>query len=432
MQHRIPIDALGQHGSAMSDAVTACVHCGFCLPACPTYQVLGQEMDSPRGRIYLMKEVLEGNLDAAGAQPHIDRCLGCLACETACPSGVEYHKLLLPYRARTEADAARPLMDRLKRWLVLRTLPYPSRFRLAVRAASLARWLRPLTPPALRPMTDLLPETLPRAEPMPDAFHAIGARRARVALLAGCVQQAIEPAINRATIDVLTRNGVEVVVPRGQGCCGALAWHIGEAAVARRFARSTMTTFPTDVDAIVVNAAGCSSGMKEYPLMLAGDEEDGPARAIAARVMDVSVFLDRLGVEPPPPVRSPLRVAYHDACHLAHSQGIRVEPRRLLRSIEGVELCELNDGERCCGSAGTYNIDQPAIAAELGRQKAAAVMRTECDIVATGNIGCMVQMRSHLAMPAPAIAPPVLHTMQVLSLAYQGRLTAANVPAGAG
>ncbi|MGH7464203.1 MAG: (Fe-S)-binding protein, partial [Longimicrobiales bacterium] len=348
MQHRIPIDLLGEHGSAMSDAVTACVHCGFCLPACPTYQVLGQEMDSPRGRIYLMKEVLEGSLDAARVQPHIDRCLGCLACETACPSGVEYHKLLLPYRARTEPDAARPLVDRLKRWLVVRTLPYPARFRLAVRAAALARWLRPLTPRALRPMTDLLPDSLPRAERMPDVCPAIGTRRARVALLTGCVQQAMEPDINRATVDVLTRNGVEVVVPRAQGCCGALAWHIGEAAVARRFARSTIKTFPTDIDAIVVNAAGCSSGMKEYPLMLAGADDEGEARALAERVVDVSVFLDRLGMRPPPPVRSPLRVAYHDACHLAHAQGIRAEPRRLLRSIQGLALTELNDGERCC------------------------------------------------------------------------------------
>jgi glycolate oxidase iron-sulfur subunit len=193
MQHRIPIEALGPRGSAMAAAVTACVHCGFCLPSCPTYQELGQEMDSPRGRIYLMKGVLEGSIEPENAQPHIDRCLGCMACETACPSGVEYHKLLLPYRASISAATPRTTMERLKRWLVLRTLPYPQRFRLVARAARLGRLLRPITPAALRPMLDLLPDSLPAADPLPEITRAVGARRARVALLAGCVPQAMDP-----------------------------------------------------------------------------------------------------------------------------------------------------------------------------------------------------------------------------------------------
>jgi glycolate oxidase iron-sulfur subunit len=428
MQHRIPLDQLGPHGRAMSDAVTACVHCGFCLPSCPTYQELGEEMDSPRGRIYLMKGVLEGALEAENVQPHIDRCLGCMACETACPSGVEYHKLLLPYRSTTEPRVSRSRAQRLARWLVMQTLPYPKRFRLAVQTGRWTRWLRPATPKTLRPMLDLLPDGLPTAQRLPELTPARGPRRARVALLTGCVQQVLEPAINQATVDVLARNGVDVVVPKQQGCCGALAWHIGEADAARRFARAIFRTFPEDVDAIVVNAAGCGSGMKEYPLMFAGlDDEDG-ARRLAERVVDVSVFLDRLGFLPPAPLSSPVRVAYHDACHLCHAQQVRAQPRRLLCSIEGLKLAELSDGERCCGSAGTYNIDQPEIAAELGRKKADAVRQTGCDLVATGNIGCMVQMRTHLA----ADAPPVLHTMQVLSLAYAGGLrTDSQAPARA-
>ena len=405
----------------MSDAVTACVHCGFCLPSCPTYQELGEEMDSPRGRIYLMKGVLEGTLEAGRVQPHIDRCLGCMACETACPSGVEYHKLLLPYRASAEPRVRRSLTQRLARWLVMRTLPYPGRFRLAVHAGRWTRWLRAVTPSTMRPMLDLLPDALPAAHRLPELIPARGMRRARVALLTGCVQQVLEPAINAATVDVLVRNGVDVVVPRRQGCCGALAWHTGEADEARRFARGVLATFPNDVDATLVNAAGCGSGMKEYPLMFAGEREEESAQRFAGQVVDVSVFLDRLGLLPPPPLSKPLRVAYHDACHLCHAQQVRVQPRRLLQSIEGLRVAELDDGERCCGSAGTYNIDQPEIAAELGKKKATAVRRTECDLVATGNIGCMVQMRTHLGEGKGA-APPVLHTMQVLSLAYAGRL----------
>jgi glycolate oxidase iron-sulfur subunit len=423
MQHRIPIESL-THGRAMSEAVTACVHCGFCLPTCPTYQVLGEEMDSPRGRIYLMKGALEGALDPAGVQPHIDRCLGCLACETACPSGVEYHKLLLPYRALTEekGEVRRTLLDRVKRWLVLQTLPYPRRFRAAVRSGRLARRLRAVTPASFRPMLDLLPPDLPPEERLPERIAPQGTRRARVMMLTGCAQRALEPDINSATAEVLARNGVEVLVPRGQGCCGALAWHTGEADAARSFARDLMNHVPDDVDAIVVNAAGCGSGMKEYPLAFTGESDLPRARDVASKVVDVSVFLDRLGIEPPPPLDTPLRIAYHDACHLAHAQQVRAEPRRLLRSIAGVELVELGDAERCCGSAGTYNIDQPEIAAELGRLKADAVRATECDVVATGNIGCMVQMRSHLAPSATHPAPPVLHTMQILARAYARRL----------
>jgi glycolate oxidase iron-sulfur subunit len=429
MQHNIPIDRIGAYGPAMGDAVTACVHCGFCLPTCPTYQVLGEEMDSPRGRIYLMKGVLEGALDADEVQPHIDRCLGCMACETACPSGVEYHKLLLPYREQVASRTERGMAARMKRRLTLMTLPFPRRFRLAVRAAGLTRWLRPLTPKTLRPMLDMVPATLPPAERLPALTPAQGVRRARVALLTGCVQQALDPAINRATVDVLTRNGVEVVVPASQGCCGALAWHVGAGDMARRFARETIAAFPDSVDAVIVNAAGCGSAIGEYPLALIGEPDEDAARDFAARAVDVSVFLAQLGIVPPPALQMPVRVAYHDACHLCHAQQIRAEPRALLRAIDGLELLELDDAERCCGSAGTYNIDHPDIAHELGALKAAAVRRTGCHIVASGNIGCMVQMSRHLdRRGGTGAAPPrVLHTVQVLAMAYASSLAATPV-----
>jgi glycolate oxidase iron-sulfur subunit len=419
MQHEIPVDRIGPAGPAMRDAIAACVHCGFCLPSCPTYQELGQEMDSPRGRIYLMKEVLEGKLDPARAQPHIDRCLGCLACVSSCPSGVAYQHLLSPYRAYVKPSVKRPLLERLRRHLAMQVIPYPGRFRLALRGGRLLRRLDSCLPAALRPMLRLLPGELPPALRLRARYPAQGQRRARVALLAGCAQQVLAPAINRATIEVLTRNGVEVIVPPLQGCCGALAWHSGEAAQARRQARRTLRHFAIDVDAVIVNAAGCGSGMHEYPLLLRGDPAEAAAQSLAGRVVDIAVFLDRLGIEPPPAPPRPLRIAYHDACHLSHGQQVRAAPRRLLSAIPDVELVELHDGERCCGSAGIYNLEQPEIAGALGARKAAAVHATACDLLATGNIGCIAQIRAHLAAPH---APAVLHTIEVLAAAYAGSL----------
>jgi glycolate oxidase iron-sulfur subunit len=419
----------------MADAVTACVHCGFCLPSCPTYQELGEEMDSPRGRIYLMKGVLEGSLDPEQVQPHIDRCLGCMACETACPSGVRYHELLLPYRAlaksrdRSEATvreavtmgSRRSNAAGLRRWLTMQTLPYPARFRAAVRAGRMARWLGKLVPASMQPLLELLPRFLPETVPMPVVTRAIGQRRARVALSTGCVQSVLEPAINQATVAVLTRNGVEVVIPHSQSCCGALDWHTGDVKRARTFARRNFRAFPRDVDAIVVNAAGCASAMLEYPLSFKAEPDEATARDFAAKVVDVSVFLDGLGMEAPPAPSSPLRVAVHDACHLCHAQQVRAEPRNLLRAIAGIEILELNDDERCCGSAGIYNIDQPQVAAALGRRKAGAIRATDCDVVATGNIGCIIQMQRHLA-DSSVPPPPVLHTVQILAAAYASTL----------
>jgi glycolate oxidase iron-sulfur subunit len=418
MQHTIPTDSLGPQGPAMTHAVEACVHCGFCLSACPTYKVLGEEIDSPRGRIFLMKENLEGNLALDQMLPYLDRCLGCMACVTACPSGVEYGELLAPFRARAERERSRTLMERVTRLLVCETLPYPGRFRLAATTGRLARPFKGLLPAALSAMLGLLPDQLPPAQPLPEFFPAQGQRRARVALLAGCVQQVLAPAINWATLRVLARNGVETVIPHGQGCCGSLAMHIGEAGQAQRLARHNLGRFPSDVDAILTNAAGCGSGIHEYGLLFAGAADEDRARSFAQRVKDVSVFLDALGLITPPPLVEPLSVAYHDACHLAHAQRVTSQPRTLLRQIGNLQVLEIAESDLCCGSAGVYNLEQPELAQQIGERKARNILVTQAQAVVTGNIGCITQIASHLqALGQPR---PVWHTMQLLDQAYGG------------
>lgn len=417
MLHRIDLTQLGPQGDAMARAVGTCVHCGFCLPACPTYRVLGEEMDSPRGRIFLMKGVLEGDIALDEVLPYVDRCLGCLACVPACPSGVAYGDLLTPFRAHVEPRRTRSLGDRIRRALVLRTLPYARRFR---RAASLGRFagrLRAIVPSGLRPMLDLVPERLPPAQPLPSLHRAQGARRARVALLEGCAQQVLAPEIGWAALRVLARAGVEVVVPREQGCCGALAMHVGEADQARRLARRNLRAFPTDVDAIITTAAGCGSGMHEYGLLFKGLPEEEDAERLASQVTDVTVFLEQLGVGDLPPLPAPLSVAYHDACHLVNAQGVSAAPRALLRRIPNLTLVEMPEPGMCCGSAGTYNIDQPEIARELGQRKAKGAIASNADAVATGNIGCVMQLRTHLATLGRRL--PVYHTIEILDRAIK-------------
>jgi glycolate oxidase iron-sulfur subunit len=418
MQHSIQPQKLGALGEPMAHAVQTCVHCGFCLAACPTYGELGQEMDTPRGRIVIMKQVLEGNLPWQSAQPHIDRCLGCLACEPACPSGVPYRDLISPFRTIAQPHFKRSIGEKMRRFLASQTIPYPTRFRIAALTGRIARKLRPFVPSVFRPMIDLVPSSVPRAQQLPRVTPAAGERRGRVALLAGCAQQVLDPDINVATIEVLTRNGVEVIVPASQGCCGGLAWHTGDLEAARKFARGNLNSFPADVDAIVTNAAGCGSAMHEYHLMLRGTEDEKRADAFRKRVLDVSVYLQRIGLrETPRGPGRPQKIAYHDACHLANAQGVRREPRDLLRAIPGVELSELPDAHLCCGSAGTYNLDQPDIAASLGEKKARAVLATGAEVLVSGNIGCLTQLRSHLARLGSPLA--VRHTMQVLRDGYR-------------
>ncbi|MDB6006683.1 MAG: glycolate oxidase iron-sulfur subunit [Prosthecobacter sp.] len=412
MLHAIPTDKFGPLGEPMAKAVSACVHCGFCLAACPTYRELGQEMDTPRGRIVLMKEVLEGTMSFEAAQPHIDLCLGCLACEPACPSGVPYRDLISPFRALAQSRFKRGMAERLRRFVTAQTIPYPRRFRLAMRLGRLAK---SVMPKRWQSMLELVPETLPAAQSWAEFYPAKAEKRGRVALLLGCAQQVLDPDINTATIQVLTRNGVEVVVPRTQGCCGGLAWHTGDLESARGFARKNLDAFSTDVDAILTNAAGCGSAMHEYHLVLRGTPDEARAESFRHRVMDVSVFLMKLGL------RESLRetqrkVAYHDACHLANAQNVRRQPRDLLRAIPGLTLLEITDAYLCCGSAGSYNMDQPQIASSLGVQKAQAVIATGAEVVVSGNIGCLTQLQMHLKRLGSRIE--VKHTMQILRDAH--------------
>jgi glycolate oxidase iron-sulfur subunit len=379
---------------------------------------LGEEMDSPRGRIVLMKSALEGELELEDTLPYVDRCLGCMACVTACPSGVEYSELLNPYRALTDKKRSRSTASTVTRRVVRETLPYPTRFRIAAGAGALAAPFRRFLPSSFAAMLDLLPGELPnRSDPLPPIHPAEGERRLRVAMVTGCVQQVLAPEINWATLRVLVKNGVEVVVPEEQGCCGSIMMHTGEDEAARTLGRKLLRAIPKDVDAIVTNAAGCGSGMKEYPLVFKATPEEDEARAFAAKVRDVSELLAELDVAPPS-LPKPVKLAYHDACHLAHAQRLVDPPRRLLRAISNVTLLEIPESELCCGSAGTYNIEQPDLASAIGERKAKNIIRIGADAVAAGNIGCMMQIRSHLARLRKPV--PVLHSIEILDRAYRG------------
>ncbi len=417
MKHTIPVDQLGVAGQVMADAVEKCVHCGFCLAACPTYRLLGEEMDSPRGRIVLMKSVLEEDVSLEEALPYIDRCLGCQACVPACPSGVPYGDLLNAFNGHTEPERSRPASERFTRGAVHQTLPYPGRFRWAARAGRVAGPIKNWLPEKFTRMLDLLPETLPKEESLQELNPAEGLRRGRVALLTGCVQAVLAPQINAATIRVLTKNGVEVVIPKEQGCCGALAWHSGDQALARRLAQHNLEVFPRDVDAILVNAAGCGSGMKEYPQFFREAAPAGRANEISAKVMDVSEYLYNLGIYEPPPLNMPLIAAYQDACHLIHAQGVAAAPRGLLGKIPNLTLSPVDEADMCCGSAGTYNLEQPEIARELGLRKAKNLSDTSAEIIVSGNIGCIVQIRTSLSRLGKRV--PIYHTMEVLDRAYR-------------
>ncbi|MBL62348.1 MAG: 2-hydroxy-acid oxidase [Opitutae bacterium] len=420
MRHKLPIEKLGPTGKGMADAVQACVHCGFCLPTCPTYGPLGQEMDSPRGRIALMKECLEESLPLDQALPHLDSCLGCLACETSCPSGVSYRELVGPFREQAEGLRSRSWFNRSRRKLFLRILTRPSLFSLVVKASRLvqpfAKWL----PKRMRVMLELLPQRLGSKTSLPERVTPKEKTRARVALVAGCAQQVLEPTIGSATISILVRHGVEVVIPREQICCGALHWHAGEGPTARELAKKNIEVFPADCDAVISNAAGCGSCLQEYPLLLKGDSLEAKACVFSSRVLDLSVFLDELGFIPPPPVSGSLRVAYQDACHLLHGQGVSGAPRRILKAIKGIELVSLADPEICCGSAGIYNVENPDMGNELGINKAIRVKEAGPDIVVSANVGCISQLRRHLAQESQN--SKVMHLAEFIERAYNGSL----------
>ncbi|TMQ08446.1 MAG: 4Fe-4S dicluster domain-containing protein [Deltaproteobacteria bacterium] len=379
-----------------------CVHCGFCLPACPTYQSWGEEMDSPRGRIHLMRMIADGKEPlTSAAVEHFDRCLGCMACVTACPSGVQYDRLIEDTRAAIERSHPRRLSDRLFRGMIFALFPYPRRLKLAVALQLLyqrlgLRWLvrrlglARLMPRRLRNLETLMPPVTARQllDRLPEEVAATGARRGRVAMLAGCVQRVYFPEVNHATLRVLAAEGYEVVVPSELGCCGALSVHAGRDDEARRLARAAIEALEqTAADAIVVNAAGCGSSMKEWGHLLADEPAWAErAAALAARVRDVS---ELLAAHPPVAPRHPLRlrVAYHDACHLAHAQRIRAQPRALLAAVPGLELVEL-DSDTCCGSAGVHNLLEPESAREIGERKVESVLAAEPELLVSANPGC--------------------------------------------
>ena len=416
MLQTIDTDKFGPHAKNMAEAIEACVHCGFCLPACPTYQELGQEMDSPRGRIMLMKGVLEEELELEQALPHLDQCLGCLACEPACPSGVPYRDLISPFRALAEETRSRSPIEKLRRTLISETLPHPKRFRLAAKAGKISK---ALAPPSFRPMLDLIPDVLPKKQTWKEHYPAEGEKRGSVALLIGCAQQVLAPDINTASIEALTLNGVEVFIPKSQGCCGALSWHVGDLPAAQKFARQNLNAFdPEKYDAIITNAAGCGSGLHEYHLILKGTPHEEAADDFRHKVMDVTTYLHQLGdLKPFSDSGEEKTIAYHDACHLSNAQGITAQPRALLASIPGVTIAEIPNPHLCCGSAGTYNIDHPEIANSLGRDKAQAILTTGPDLIATGNIGCLTQISTHLKKREKNI--PIRHTIQILRDAWK-------------
>ncbi len=409
-----------------------CVHCGFCLPSCPTYQSWGEEMDSPRGRIHLMKVIAAGKEPLTpAAVSHFDRCLGCMACVTACPSGVQYGALIEETRAMVERKHRRGLADRLFRGMIFALFPYPGRLKLAMAIQLIyqrtgLRWLVHrlglirLLPRRLRNLEALMPQVSAGklADRLPAALPAAGTRRTRVALLPGCVQRVYFPEVNQATLRVLAAEGCEVVVPPALGCCGALSLHAGRDDEARRFARAAIEALEqTGADAIAVNAAGCGSSMKEWGHLFADDPAWAErARAIAAKVKDVS---ELLAGQPAVAERHPvkLRVVYHDACHLAHAQRIRAEPRALLTAIPELELVEL-DSDTCCGSAGVHNLLEPESAREIGERKVESVLAAAPDLLVSANPGCTLQIQMLLRERGQDVR--TAHPIEVLDASIRG------------
>ena len=386
------------------DLIKDCVHCGFCLPTCPSYAVFEEEMDSPRGRIVLMRVGHEeGSEVSAEMTTHLDRCLGCMACVTACPSGVQYDRLIERARPQIERHGPRSRRERLLRKGIFALFTHPGRLRAAVPFMAL---------PVPKPFGHLAPKVGVRAamRRLPEVTPAVGERRGRVALMQGCVQRVFFNDVNAATVRVLAAEGWEVHAPRQPRCCGALQLHTGVEDEARELARRTIDAY-AGFDRVVVNVAGCGSAMKEYGYLFEGDER---AEAFSAKVLDVH---ELLAEDEPRATRHPvpLKVAYHDACHLAHAQGVREQPRALLRGIPGLELVEPADWELCCGSAGIYNLVQPEPAAKLGRRKAANLAATGAEAIAAANPGCAIQISAYLEQPVP-----IHHPMTLLDHSIRG------------
>jgi glycolate oxidase iron-sulfur subunit len=421
------------HHAPEKGLLADCVHCGFCLPACPTYVLWGEEMDSPRGRIYMMQKASEGNapLDQTFRR-HMDNCLGCMACMTACPSGVQYDKLIEDTRAQVERNIPRSVQDSLFRKLLFATFPYPGRLSLLAAplflyqrsgAQALVRWsgLLKLVPKRFAAMEALLP-VVPTgfAATMPPKTVPLGAARRRVGMLTGCVQQVFFSRVNEATARVLAAEGCEVIAPENQPCCGALMVHSGLEDQAAGMARKIIELFErAEVDTVAINSAGCGSTMKEYGHLLRDDPEWAErARAFSAKCKDITEILCDLA---PIAARNPLpvRIAYHDACHLRHAQGVHAEPRQLLAGIPGLEVAEIAEGSLCCGSAGVYNLLQPEPAQELGDRKVTNLLATKAAAVVSANPGCLLQLMSGLRRGGER-AMPAFHMVELLDASIRG------------
>ncbi|WP_380054425.1 glycolate oxidase subunit GlcF [Falsihalocynthiibacter sp. SS001] len=407
-----------------NEILRACVHCGFCTATCPTYQVLGDELDSPRGRIYLIKDMLESGRPAdAKTVKHVDRCLSCLACMTTCPSGVHYMHLVDQARAYIERTYKRPAMDRFLRWTLAQILPHPMRFRIALLGAKIGRPFAFLMPDArLKAMLKMAPKHVPPVSRNDDAqvFPAIGPRKKRVALMTGCAQKALNTDINDATIRLLRRLGCDVVIAKGMGCCGALTHHMGQENKSHASAAQNIKVWMQEqrsegLDAIIINTSGCGTTVKDYGHMFRNDPLAEDAAKVSELAKDVSEFVMEL--ELPETAQSDLRVAYHSACSLQHGQKIKSHPKALLKKA-GFEVVEPSDPHLCCGSAGTYNLLQPEISGKLKERKVATLAATKPDIIAAGNIGCMMQI-------GEAAGVPIVHTVELLDWATGGPIPSA-------
>jgi glycolate oxidase iron-sulfur subunit len=421
------------------ELILDCVHCGLCTSACPTYVETGNEADSPRGRIYLMRNVIDGKLELdATVKEHLDLCLNCRACETACPSGVQYGKLIEPFRLHmAEQEPGRMLksLNWLQRFMMLRIFPSRLRTRLALAPVRLMQWtgidwlmrntLLKLLPRSMREMHGMLPPLRRHYGKLPEVLPAEGKKRARVALFLGCVADAIYPETQIATARVLQKNGCEVWIPRNQGCCGALHYHSAMEPQARELAGANCTAFgmtgaeADSVDAIIINAAGCGAMIKDYAHLMHGTEQESAAAKFVAKSKDISEFLMQLGpIQPTHPLK--IKATYHDACHLRHAQQVAKPPRQLLEMIPGLELVPLSESELCCGAAGSYNLTQPEMAEKLGERKTANIRATGAQAVFMGNVGCLMQVARHLKKTAPEIW--VAHTIDALWASYSGEM----------
>ena len=419
MQTHFTDEQLKDAGTARANEILrACVHCGFCTATCPTYQVLGDELDSPRGRIYLMKDMLENaRKPDAKTVKHIDRCLSCLACMTTCPSGVHYMHLVDHARAYIEKNYDRPLSDRALRWVLAQILPYPMRFRIALLGAKIARPFAPLLPDKrLRAMITMAPKQIPPVSRNDDPqTFAVAKPKMRVALMTGCAQKALNTDINDATIRLLTRLGAEVIIVKGSGCCGALTHHMGKEDQSHAFAAANIKAWAKELDqnhldAIVINTSGCGTTVKDYGHMFRNDPLSKDAARVSNLAMDISEVLTKLGI----PASEPrdLKVAYHAACSLQHGQKIKSAPKDLLKTA-GFTVLEPADAHLCCGSAGTYNLMQPEISQDLKTRKVQTLETLRPDVIAAGNIGCMMQIGS-------ATQTPIVHTVELLDWATGG------------